>query len=219
MNKAIAIVVVILVVVLGAFAVRNNMSGQGALGATVATVNGEAVTQGELNLLLAEVNGNPEVVIPAEGTEEYKQFMETVLDQAVNNKLLLSHAISLGFKADEESVQTQLATVKGNFENDEAFQAELTKSDITEAVLVANMRRRSILGAYYESLSAENDLSVSDEEVKTFYDTQVASGEGAPSFEEIEAQIKELLSQQKGEQLLATIIADLRAKATVVSSL
>lgn len=185
--------------------------------AAVATVNGETITRAELDAWVASVGGYPEptTIDEEQAAAERQDFERLVLEQAINDMLLSADIEARGFSVEEADVDTELATLKGQFESEEAFQTELSAAGLSEADLRAQLEQQLTLQQYYAALGETYDLVVSDEEVQAAYNAQVAIQEDAPALEEVSAQIRAQLEQQKIQNAIASEATRLRSEATI----
>jgi peptidyl-prolyl cis-trans isomerase C len=99
---------------------------------------------------------------------ETADFYRKVLDQLVGNRLLIEEANASGIKATDEEVNKQLADLKARM-TPEKFQEELKKEGLTEADLV-KQTRETIMVQKLVDTKVVNDVKVTDQEVKAFYD-------------------------------------------------
>jgi peptidyl-prolyl cis-trans isomerase C len=132
--------------------------------AVVAKVNGAPIAKGDLLKIAEQIHTQMMPTAP-----ETADFYRRVLDQLVSNELLMQEAKASGITASDEEVNKQVAELKGRFPSPEKFQEELKKQGMTEAELVKQAREAFILQKLVET-KVVNDVKVSDQEVKTFYD-------------------------------------------------
>lgn len=185
----------------------------------VATVNGNEITRQEFNAQMQQLASNPQVQIPSEDqSEERAEFEELVLGQLINDILLVREAERLGFSADQEVVDTQYDGIIGQFETEEAFQAQLEASGLDETALKESIRRQLTVNQYFRDAIVP-EATVTDEEVRTFFDEQIAPQDDSLVFEEVQEQVRNQLRQQKAEEILSQKIQELRDAADIQTSL
>jgi peptidyl-prolyl cis-trans isomerase C len=132
--------------------------------AVVAKVNGAPINKGELLKTAAQVHSQ---MMP--NAPETADFYRRVLDNLVARELLLQEAKTAGITASEEEVNKQVAELKGRFPSPEKFQEELKKEGMTEAELSQKARDAFLMQKLVES-KVINGLTVSDADIKAFYD-------------------------------------------------
>jgi len=217
-----AIIVSIIIIALAGLAFffwssTDNEEGQDVANAdgVVATFSGEEITRAQLDAYVAGLAENPQVTVPDASQEvERAEFDRAALEQMINEQLFIADAQAQGVSVDADAVDARLAEVAAQFETEEDYQAELAAAGITEDVLRANIRQQLLITGYYEKLSAENEVSVSDEEVQAFYDEQITDTEANP-FEDVAEQIEAFLAQQKLQVIVDGVIEKLRENANI----
>ncbi len=184
----------------------------------VATLHGGAtiITRGELDAQIQELSQNPQIQVPdAADTEGRTAFERLVLDQMIGGILLFNEAEKQGFTADDTLVETELSSITAQYETAAAFEAELAKAKLSRETLRENIRRALITNQYYAKITTEHPVTVTDEEIRAFYDTAVAPQDETSVFENVEADIKTHLEQQKMQEILTGIVAELQQSADV----
>jgi peptidyl-prolyl cis-trans isomerase C len=132
--------------------------------AVVAKVNGTPIAKAELIKMADQIHAQM-----APNQPETAEFYRKVLDQLVSNELLLEEAKSAGITATDEEVNKQVSELKGRFPSPEKYQEELKKEGLTEADLAKQAREAFVLQKLVET-KVVNDIKVTDQEVKAFYD-------------------------------------------------
>lgn len=183
---------------------------------TVATVDGESISRQELDVQVQQFANNPNIQTPDQSNEEeYKKFERAVLEHLINDALIFADAKKQGYEADQEAVEKQLETLKGQFDDEEAFQKRLAEVNLTPEAFKASIERQMIVDQYYKKLFEEHSIEATEEEIKKIYDEHVAGQENAPSLEDVQSYIKSQVEQQKIQQALTPILANLRESSTV----
>ncbi len=201
------------------YVTSNNQSTENRLGAqnpeeAVATVNGETITRGELDGYVIEMQSLGGVVLP-EGQEERQAFERQALDQLINTRLIVLEIESRAYVISEYDIEAEFTLVKDQFETQEAFESELALANLTEDGLRESIRQQIEADMLYDELLAEGSIEVTLEDAQAVYDEQIAGQEGAPTFEEISAQIIAQLEQQQLQGVIQNLISSLRAMAQI----
>jgi len=136
---------------------------QDKIPAVVAKVNGKPIAKGDLIKVADQYHAQ------APGMTETADFYRKILDQLIANELLLQEAKAAGMTASDDEVNKQLAELKGRFPSPEKYQEELKKNGLTEADLVKQTRELMVVQKFVET-KVVNDVKVSDQDVKAFYD-------------------------------------------------
>jgi len=136
---------------------------QDKIPAVVAKVNGKPIAKGDLLKVADQYHAQ------APGMTETADFYRKILDQLIANELLLQEAKAAGVTASDDEANKQLAELKGRFPTPEKYQEELKKNGLTEADLVKQTRELMVVQKFVET-KVVNDVKVSDQDVKAFYD-------------------------------------------------
>ena len=185
--------------------------------ATVATVNGVAISETEFENSSASVRATIEAQGGDTETEGAKAAIKSqAISQLINAQLLIQAATEAGYTADPAEVDAQIAAIEENFGGKEAFAARLEELNITEKMFRQDVVEQVMVTAYIEGETDIADTAVSDEEIAAFYaNIQAQYGEDIPSVEDLREQIVADLQIQKQQAELGDIIATLRDAADI----
>ena len=203
----VAFVLVLMLVSAGGFAADNKAPGD-----MIAVVNGTIITHGEFDRVL-----NYELRRAAQSGQQIpdaqrQQIENSVLDSLIIGELLFQESKKQGIEVKPESVTEQLAIVKQRFPSEAEFKKALEENNLTESKIKADIKRDM---AIQQLINKEVDqkVTISDDESKTFYDTNpqlfqqperikashilIKVDEGAPEEEKNKARKKIREVQQK----------------------
>jgi FKBP-type peptidyl-prolyl cis-trans isomerase (trigger factor) len=186
--------------------------------AIVATIHGgeTTVTRAQLDAQIQDLAKNPQIQVPpASETETRGKFENLVLDQLIGGMLLFEEAQKQGFTADDAAVDAELATITAQYKTPEEFEKALTDANLTKDALRENIRHNLITNQYYDKIIAEHPVTVSEEQIRAFYDAEVAPKNATLVFDDIKNQIKTQLEQEKTQEVLKGVIDGLRQSADV----
>jgi parvulin-like peptidyl-prolyl isomerase len=191
----------------------------------VATVNGEEITNADLQAQLEQAKQ----MVSQQGLDiDEKQLKERVLDQMIGNVLIKQKAKEEGITVKQSEINAEINKVKENLGGEEAFNKQLKNADITMDELEELTREQLLSQEYVESQVAEEELKVSDKEIKNFFNQMMIQqgGEAAtdtPSVEEMDEaqkeQIKTQIRQQKRSSKTRELIESLREEAEIEKNL
>ena len=180
------------------------------------TMNGgeNTITRGQLDAQIQTLANNPQIQVPDQSnTEARTTFERLVLTQMVRDALLFDEAQKQGFTADTAAVDAELAKISGQYPDATAFQAALAAASVSEDTLRTNLAHQLILNQYSAKIAADQGITVTPEEVRTFFDEQVAPEASTTPFEEVSEKIQEYLTQQKTGAAVATVVESLYTAA------
>jgi FKBP-type peptidyl-prolyl cis-trans isomerase (trigger factor) len=189
----------------------NNLSG----GANVATVNGvgikeDAYQQSISNITTSAVQQGADVNDPT----IQELIEEEALTGLINNELLLQGAAAAGITVDPEQVQSEYDLIAENIGGAEELNARMEELGVSEEQLQEDIREQLVINDFITAGIDAEDLTVTDEEARAFYDS-LAGSEGLPAFEEISDQITAQLQSQKQQEAVGTLIESLREAAEI----
>jgi peptidyl-prolyl cis-trans isomerase C len=133
----------------------------------VARVNGKEITSAELRraeiILLAS---KPGYQVPP---LRQKEFEQQALDQLISSELLYQASQKLEIKELDQNARIQLAQVKRGFPDADVYAKELQKIGLDEQSFLDSIRHDLAI-AYFVNTTFAANVTVSEEEVKTFYE-------------------------------------------------
>jgi len=203
---------------------------------TVAEVNGEKITQEELNQqanvnqLLQRVSqiDRQLVQILAEseaGSQVLEQYQKKQLDSIINNVLLKQKAekagITLNDEEKEEIYQEQKkAIMEQNEMDEEQFSSALEQQGFEneEAYKEEFLNNPQLKVNKLIEKEVASDIEISEEELKEAYEENkevFAQGEGQVSFEKLKPQLEQMLTQQKRNQKINQYLSNLKENADI----
>ena len=208
----VAVVLVLMLVSAVGFAADKKAPGD-----MVAVVNGTIITQGEFDRVLdyelrrSAQSGQqiPDAQMP--------KIENSVLDSLIVGELLFQESKKKGIEVKPETVTEKLTAVKQRFPSEAEFKKALEENKLTESKIKADIKRDMAIQQLIDK-EVDQKVQITDEENKTFYDTNpqlfqqpervkashilIKVDEGAPEEKKAEARkkIKEVQQKvQKGE--------------------
>ncbi len=134
----------------------------------------------------------------------------------INTELLLQAAAEAGYTAPDSRVDEQVNALTTEFGGEEALQTRLNELNIDKDMLRNDVREQIIVGDYLEKETAVGSITVTEEEIASFYENlKTQYGEQLPPLEDIRTQMEADIKIQKQQGVLSEILADLRANAEV----
>ena len=143
-------------------------------GGKAAIVNGVAISQEELDLETRRVEARLLRSGRSPNPSELGQLKKSVLETLIARELLYQESQKKDIKIDQAATNQQFEEMKGRFPSEEEFNNALISMHLSEASLRSQLERDQVIRALVESELSEN-LAVSDEEVKAYYDSNQAS--------------------------------------------
>lgn len=134
-----------------------------------AKVNGEVVKKSEIDKQMEQIKQQyGDMFKNADGEARMLDFRQRLLDNAINNVLIRQAAEDEGVSVTDADIEKKITELKGNFANQEAFEAALEKAGVDIETLRTQLRDQLVTNKLVEKLT--NDIKVSDAEIKDYYD-------------------------------------------------
>lgn len=163
---------------------------------TIATVNGEKITQAELNERLMQQAG------------------QQALDQMITEKLILQEARKKNIKIETKEIDQQVEEIKKQFPDEATFQQNLAENNVTLDYLKDQLKLELIVKKLLEK-----ELKVTDKEIEDYYKQNKDTVYRGKKFEEVKDEIKEQLELQSLSVKSQDLLEELRKKAKIENTL
>ncbi len=216
--KKIALIVALLALIGGGWyytANRESSPSSPTQDGVVARVNGEEITETELETFQSQVLAQQGIDVSVIPEESRASIREQALNDIISQTLISQAIVSANITVTPEEVDEQMDIIKTRFESVEAYEAELAAQNLTEAELRERVESDLQGQRFLEQELNLSALTATDAEIETFYNEQVAGVEGAPTLEEAEVDIATYLAQQKQQERLVLYVEELRAEADI----
>jgi len=188
----------------------------------VANVNGESITEQDVEQSVLRSM----VALEAQGydteDEEIKaDLRKQALEVLISQELLVQAAEAENVTVTSEEVESQIELVKGNYESEDDFKAELSRNNFTETDFRSEITLQLTVQKYLDMKVNSSQIVVSDQEISNFYNqlveqnTSVDEQAIVPTLEEARDLIESQLLQQKIAQQQSIVIENIRSEATI----
>ena len=141
-------------------------------------VDGVAIVVNKDAILVSQIN---EAMMPL--MQEYRtkysgeelkkkidDLRKTIIDQAIETKLILQVAKAQNVKADEKDIDTRMEVVKKRFPSEDAFLQALTARGLTMREYRNQVAEQVLVQATIKQV-LDPEIRVSDNEIQTYYDS------------------------------------------------
>jgi len=185
----------------------------------VARVNNEEIERTLYNSLVINLTNVAEQQgLAVTDTAIQTEIKTQALNSLVNNELLLQTASADGITVDEETVDSEYETLVAQAGGKDVLKERLKEARITTDMLRMNVAEQLVVNQYLDGFLATQDLSVTETEISSFYDSLVSqAGEGVdvPTLTEVRTQLEQQLVAQKQQAAVGTLLETLRAGAQI----
>jgi len=135
---------------------------------TIAAVNGEAITQEELDMELSMAQQQFAGMDKLDD-EQLAKIKEDLLESLISRKALYQESQKKGIEVDNATIDERLANMKEQFPKEDEFKAMLEKMHFTEDSLKTQLRKGMAIQKLMEREVVSN-LKISDKDTKDYYD-------------------------------------------------
>jgi len=182
----------------------------------VAVVNGEEITGKDLSVSIQQFNQaalaqgvdttNPEVVA---------DIRSQALEVLINTTLLRQAALAEGITVSDEETAQRLDTIEEEIGGAEVLQARIDELGLTRANLEEDIKEEIVIQSLLDTLFAETDMVVTEEEILAVYDAAGGVDAGLPPLEEVRDQVEAQVRSTKEQEIIDAYLTDLKDEAEV----
>lgn len=174
-----------------------------------ARVNGVAIERSNVQQL---VKGLARAEPGPPDSERIGELTKAALESLIDLELLYQEAVRQKIELPPGQVDREVAKVRGHFDSDRQFAEALASRGLTPELLRLDTRR-TMMADRLLGLTVWRGLSVSSEEVESFY--QANRAELSQPLDEIQGSIARMLLDDKKNELRAQLVDELRDKASI----
>lgn len=161
----------------------------------VVVVNDEVITQREVTRLLVPIYEKYEKEYTGKKLEnKMLEAEDTIIDQLIDDKLILSEAKRRGIEATEKEIERKVQTIKERFNTEEQFREALAKENLS----LSELRDRATNDTIKSKL-VQNEMGgkvvITPSEVRKYYDDHIGD-----FTESAKALVLNILIKKKNEE-------------------
>lgn len=208
------------------------------LGEPVAMVNGDAIYEGIFQRTTDRMIWSYEQqgmdFSGEEGEALRRQVEESVLEHLIQQAIMLQEAAKLSLKVNDEEVEAEFESLKGQFDTEEAFKEILERTMFTERELKDTLKTEMTIEALLQH--AVGDMEVEETELQemySYYEAQYemqmevmkASGQELspeelammelPEYEEMKESLRTQLRQEKQQEAMMVYVDQLMENSEI----
>jgi peptidyl-prolyl cis-trans isomerase SurA len=184
----------------------------------VALVNGEKITQGDIDEIIARM-------LPSQNGGIDDATKMQIIEDVVNMRLLLQEAKKEGLSVSDEEVKSEIDALIVQVGGEDAFMEQVESIGFTRSKLEESFKEELLIQKYIDSRNEEGPVVVSEEEIQNAYNEAVAFSQSAgengsemqaiPPFSEVRDEIEAQLIQQKQLEIISEYVETLRESADI----
>ena len=223
---AVVVVVVIIVGVLYLLEREGRVStglfdsviAQQEAGAVVAVVNGQEIVGSDLQTSVAQFQQAAAAQgVDSSSEQAQAEIRAQALEVLVNTELLKQEAVAQGIEVSDQEAVERLATIEEELGGAEVLAERMATLGLDEEQLQSDVRDEILIQELLDTVFAEAEIEVTEEEVNAVYDNASAGAAGSelPPLEEVRTQIETQIITSKEQQIVDEFISTLRADADI----
>jgi foldase protein PrsA len=136
----------------------------------VAEVNGKVITREDLDRATEEYKQQyGDQGFPQEGTEEYQQFQQQLVQRLVDEEILWMEADKMDITVTDDEIEAKVDTARQQSGGDDALQQALDAANMTMDSFKDNIRKSLLFQKLYPEITKDAP-DVTDEEARAYYD-------------------------------------------------
>ncbi|MBP2079332.1 SurA N-terminal domain-containing protein [Oceanobacillus polygoni] len=175
----------------------------------VVVVNGEEITGSDYNPIYTQVKST--MYQYGQDVSDLDMIKDQTVSILVEQALIQQDAESEGIEVTDEEVQEELDTIKET-SGEEQYATLLEQLQLSEDEFKEQLTGELVTRKYMDS---EFEVEVTDEEVQEYYDQLKEQNGEMGELEEVEGQIKDVLTNEKQSEQLRARIDELKEDAEV----
>ena len=137
----------------------------------IARVNGEAISRGDLEMAVSEIEARAGQAMPP---DQRDRVLRAILDQLIGYKLLQQESAARKSTVTDAEVDARMAQIRSQFPTDEIFQQQLQQRQTTLAKLREDTRASMQITAMLQA-ELGTRAAVTPEQVNDFYEKNPAA--------------------------------------------
>jgi foldase protein PrsA len=156
--KSVTFTIILTVIVIAIFAYLINQETDLDNKGIAATVNGEKITNDELEMEYSKL------------PEQYKEVVtkEDLLNQMIDAKLLLQEAKAEGISVSDEEIEEQITILKQQFPTEEMFEQILAQQNLTLEDIISQLKEQLVINKLLNQ-TVLSQIQPTDEEILDYY--------------------------------------------------
>lgn len=133
-------------------------------------VNGEIITQGELDNLIKARLGRLQKKVSSEKLQEMvEDIRKQLLNQLIEEKLVISEAKKMGIEATEEEISAKIKQVKSGFGSEEEFEDAILQQNLSLSEL-KEVYRNQIIASKLIELQVRQRIEIMPADINRYYE-------------------------------------------------
>lgn len=182
----------------------------------VATVNGEEITNSELATSIQQFSQAATAQgVDTTSLDVQSEIRNQSLEVLINTELLKQAAADKGIEVSEEEAASRLATISEEIGGPDVLAERMAILGVDEEKLQQDIRDELMIQELLDSVFAEANIIVTEEEINSVYENAGGVEAGLPALEEVRAQIEAQIKSSKEQEVVDAYLSELKSAAEV----
>jgi len=147
--------------------------------------------------------------------KQIQDFKDQVVDTLVSQEIIAQQAIEDGITVTEEQINQQINLIKSNFESEEQFQLAIEEQNLSEEKIRETLKNDLLVQNYFEQEIYFSNIKATEEEVEAAYQEVSQTTPDIPALDEVYEQIEQTVLGQKQQQLVMSLVEQLKEEAEI----
>lgn len=182
----------------------------------VAVVNEEDISNSDLNTSIQQFTQAAVAQgVDTTSPEAIADIRTQALEVLVNTVLLKQAAAEQGIEVSTEDTTERLDAIQTEIGGEEALQVRIDELGLTQADLVEDIKEEIVIQTLLDTIFAEAEITVTDQEIQDLYDAADTEGADLPPLEAVSEQIESQIRDTKEQEVIEAYLETLKTDAEI----
>ncbi len=220
MGTYIIVAIVAIAILAGVAVYLKDGSGNDAAGVNldrvIATVNDSDIVGADLATSINQIAATAQLQgIDTTDPNVQSEIQTQAVEMLINTKLLEQEAGNRGIEVSDQDVTDRINALIAEVGSEEALQERMEALGIDDESLKSDVRSELLIQALLDQVFAEEDITVTEAEVQSLYQSTTGGGPDALSIEEMRPRLESQLRANKEQVIVDQFLSTLRTQAAV----
>lgn len=182
----------------------------------VATVNGTDIVGADLATSISQITATAQIQgIDTTDPTVQSEIQLQAVEMLVNTELLEQEAADRGIEISDSDVEARITALIQEVGSEETLNERMTSLGIDFETLRRDVRSELMIQILLDQIFAAENITVSEEEISSLYESSTAGDEAAPALVEVRSQVEAQIRGSKEQVVVDGFISTLRSEASV----
>jgi len=184
--------------------------------ATIATINGTEIKGADLSTSINQISTNASLQgIDITDVEVQKNIREQAVEMLINTELLRQEAGKREIVITDEDVTARIDALVIEVGSQELLDERMASLGIDNDTLRKDVRSELLIQRLLDQVFGDSNITITESEIEAVYENAKETDPKVPALSEIKSQIEASLRSNKEQQILDSLLTDLREGATI----